>query len=110
LENGADANTRNFSGTSPLLLTLDENKSSFAKTLLLHGANPNDVFQDGTGRTALMKACKEGIEDAVEALLDHGADPLAQDRSGCTAQDYAATSKILSMVTFEPSSADYVLK
>ena len=41
------------------------------------------------GRTALMEAADEGYADAVQALLDAGADRNARDRKGETALDKA---------------------
>jgi ankyrin repeat protein len=88
LESGADVNLRESDGFTPILLTLRDDCEAVAEALLLHGANPNEVFQS-LGTTALMEACHQGCVKIVKLLLDQGADPLAKDHDGHTAAHHA---------------------
>lgn len=57
------------------------------------------------GQTALHEAAREGQKEAVEILLDAGADVAAVDRSGETALDYAkraGMTEIVAMLGGEP--------
>jgi ankyrin repeat protein len=89
LERGADIHTRKNDERSALLVSVQLGCPYVSEILLHHGANPNDVIEDGSGRTALMEACRQAEVDTVKLLLDQGADPLARDREGRTAADYA---------------------
>lgn len=44
------------------------------------GADVN--YQNGDGRTALMRASKRDNKDVVQLLIDHGADVNAVDNKG----------------------------
>ena len=96
LANGADVNGRAGDGTGPLVAATYTGHWDLARSLLEHGADPNE---DATGYTALHWAAgswendisgilgPDGYEwigargpgklDLVKALLDHGADPNA---------------------------------
>jgi ankyrin repeat protein len=88
LDRGANIHTRDAAGVSPLILSIILYDSCTLEMLLLHGANPNDVSDDGSGWTALMEACRQGSVEMVKLLLDQGADRLVTDRVGCTAAHY----------------------
>ena len=53
-------------------------------------AGPPAVARDGDGRPAVLVAAASGRPEAVQALLQRGADPDAADRSGWTALHEAA--------------------
>lgn len=55
--------------------------------LLAAGANPN--LADADGLTPLMRAADRGDAERVRSLLEAKADPLAKDRLGRTARDWA---------------------
>jgi ankyrin repeat protein len=91
LENGADINTRRNDGGSPIFASIATRYFfAGAEALLLHGANPNDVMQDGSGRTALMEACRRMLVRVVNLLLEYGGDPRATDAVGHTAAYYVS--------------------
>ena len=81
---GADANETAADGTTPLIVTLQRGieeglwrlpggrNQHVAAYLLDRGADPNLAE---AGYTALHVASATGQHDAVEALLEHGADP-----------------------------------
>ena len=68
----------------PLALVRTE---EMAAELVAHGANVNAADKDMV--TVLMCAAENGRKVAVRSLLDTGADPLAVDRNGWTAVDWA---------------------
>jgi len=105
LDNGADVNARNKSGTTALMAlipnldnpaTLDEKSPDFSKLpdltklkvktlnlLVSHGADVSATNRDG--RSALMIAALEGDDVEVDYLIRHGADVNQQDDAGKTA-------------------------
>jgi truncated hemoglobin YjbI len=65
----------------------------YVAALLRHGARVDDrretvQMTDGGRATALHYAAKAGFVKTIEVLLDHGADPTAQDDNGFTALDW----------------------
>jgi truncated hemoglobin YjbI len=65
----------------------------YVAALLRHGARVDDRREtaqttDGGRATALHCAAKAGFVKTIEVLLDHGADPTAQDDNGFTALDW----------------------
>jgi ankyrin repeat protein len=105
LDNGADPNTADWRGYTPMLLVVRDshygldlaNKDkivTIVKSLLAHGANPNfrlkqpkaittnDVSLDGA--TALLLAAEVNNTAAVRVLLDAGADPNITTEQGMT--------------------------
>jgi truncated hemoglobin YjbI/ankyrin repeat protein len=65
----------------------------YVAALLRHGARVDDrrettQMTDGGRATALHYAAKAGFVNTSKVLLDHGADPAAQDDNGFTALDW----------------------
>lgn len=89
LARGADINTKNEDGQTPLLSAVanQEERSDAVKFLLNKGADAN--AKDKNGQTALMLAARNGHSDSVVALLEKGADVGAKDANGKTAMDHA---------------------
>ncbi len=89
---GANVNASNASGISPLMAAAMENRAEMMRALLAAGADPEQ--KDALGQTALMKAACYGDYDygayeAVEYLLNNGADVMAKTKQGKTALYYA---------------------
>jgi uncharacterized protein len=64
-----------------------------ATLLLEHGANPD--HPSAGALTALHRAAIRGHTEIVRLLLAHRANPLARDRSGHTALDWAVSARIV---------------
>lgn len=73
LEQDADANQSNLTGTPPLKRAIDVNNPALVSALIDAGADVNAV--DGEGSAMLPLAAREGNVDIVSALLEAGADP-----------------------------------
>jgi uncharacterized protein len=85
LTKGAEADARNSAGVSPLMLTAREGNSALLE--LLERKVEVDA-RDSDGNTALLYAASRSVGDgqqhAVDALLQAGADPNAENRAGAT--------------------------
>ncbi len=103
LNKNADVNASDKSGNTPLHLLVSAlpagseaddstNQMQLIKLLLEHKANPN-IAAD-TGRAPLFIAVTGHRRDAVQLLLDKGANPNARDVNGSTA--------LLSMIESSP--------
>ena len=71
LKAGADANTANDFGMTPLSQACINGSAEFVRLLLKSGANPNTAI--ATGETPLMTCAKTGTVDAVRLLIEYGA-------------------------------------
>src|SRR6266850_6064834 len=69
--NGADANSMDFSEATPLLHAAALGYEEIVRILLAHGANPN--VEDHTGETPLSSAERSGNKKIVEMLIRAGA-------------------------------------
>ena len=83
LQKGANANSKNMKGETPLHC-LGYNRHEPIEILLDHGASLNE--RDDEGQTPLFVACKKLNRDVVVTLLQAGADPTIPDNYGqyCT--------------------------
>ncbi len=77
LKQGANPNTPNPYGITPLWLAATNGSASMVRTLLKAGANAKATLPHG--ETALMAAARTGEPETIKALLDAGADPNAQE-------------------------------
>ena len=91
LDGGANVESRNESGRTPLMLAALKSNAEMVKLLLEHGADVNAV--DSSGMTALMWAAFGGSAESVRLLIDKGAKIDTKDQSGKTALDWASTGK-----------------
>ncbi|GGP19728.1 hypothetical protein GCM10007981_04580 [Thermocladium modestius] len=82
LEAGADPNTKDEYGSTPLHWAALKGHLDVVELLLKHGADPNVKDEDGS--TPLHDAAWNGHADVVELLLKHGADPNVKDEDGST--------------------------
>jgi ankyrin repeat protein len=89
LAEGADANTVNRFGVTPLHEAATVGNAEMLKALLEAGGDANASF--GEGETVLMTAARTGNAESVRLLLEHGADVDASEHwHGQTALMWAA--------------------
>lgn len=83
IDHGADLNTRDEEGNTPLHLCFADfsDDNSLAEILLQAGADPNAVNQ--AGQTPLHTSNK-AVRSAVRSLIAYGADITKKDKSGQT--------------------------
>lgn len=94
LSKGANINSANRSGASPLVYTtLVGRKPEQARFLLDRGADVNLVGSTTTKMTPLIYAAIYGNADVVRLLLARGADPSVRDIGGNTALEHAKNNK-----------------
>src|ERR1700694_3382383 len=68
---GVHLNSRDSTGGTPLIESIDHNLSDLAKELVASGADPN--FADNTGESPLMHAAWSCQVDLAQFLIEHGA-------------------------------------
>ena len=78
---GADVNSIDGCGEWPLKSAAERNDVELISWLLAHGA---EIDHTSTGETALHAAVRSDARDAVDFLLEDGANPNAQDADGWT--------------------------
>jgi ankyrin repeat protein len=92
LDKGADSNATH--GGSPIIhVAVAADLPEVLGILAKKGANLNARAPWGNQPTPLMAAAGTGKLQAVDKLLELGADPAAADSNGNTARDYAATHR-----------------
>ncbi|KAF6818533.1 NACHT domain-containing protein [Colletotrichum musicola] len=87
LKDGADVNSRNGSGETPLLMASRSGTAGMVTRLLELGADPN--VADVHGNTPLLMASRSGTAGLVMSLLNMEADPNVADVHGATPLHYA---------------------
>lgn len=85
LKAGLPPETTDVKGSS--LLIQAAGNPQCLKLLLKEGVNVNRVCESHFATTALIRAAWLGKRKSVELLLENGADPTIQDKSGKLAQD-----------------------
>ncbi len=88
LNRGADVNTKDNYGFTPLIFAAKYGHTTTVKLLLTRGADVN-VKSKLLGYTALMNAAAFGDIEMVKALLERGADVNARNNEGVTALTFA---------------------
>lgn len=92
LKYGAEVNTRNNKGITPLISAcLIAGIAENVKLLLDGGANINE--QSKKGDTAIYYAAYYGYPQIVQLLLEHGADPTLENKRGEDAGKIAEKNK-----------------
>ncbi|KAL4680535.1 hypothetical protein H8959_022476 [Pygathrix nigripes] len=87
---GADIESKNKHGLTPLLLGVHGQKQQVVKFLIKKKANLN--ARDRCGRNALILAVRCGSASIVNLLLEQNIDVSSKDLSGQTAREYAVSS------------------
>lgn len=88
IENNANVNSTNSYGETPLMLALGISNFNAMKILLeTHKCDLNQIDQKGI--TVLMRAAQNGNEDAVNLLIQNGAEVDFSNELGYTALHYA---------------------
>ena len=83
IQKGADVNTKDENGETPLLWANVYGKLDVVKFLVESGANVN--AKNNKGNTPLMSSSRHGHLEVVKYLVSKGADVNAKDTSGHTA-------------------------
>ena len=91
LQAGADVNTRDAYGQTPLMYAAAANTTNAVVRLIGDGARVN--AKSSAGWTALMYAARDN-PGALESLLTRGADPSLSNNDGQTALDIARSSNL----------------
>lgn len=89
---GANVKAANRFGMTPLALACTNGNASIVEALLKAGEDANAVVS-ATGDTALMVAARTGKTDAINVLLNHGADVNKTNSEGQTPLMWAAAAK-----------------
>ncbi|CAA6809506.1 MAG: InterPro IPR002110 COGs COG0666 [uncultured Sulfurovum sp.] len=91
LKNGADIETKNEEGWTPLIFSCLIRDKKIIKFLLDNGA---DIEAEGkNGWTALIYSSMQGHKEVVKLLLDNGADIEAKSEKGLTALIYSSSEE-----------------
>jgi ankyrin repeat protein len=96
IEGGADVNTVNAFGVSPLIYATSRGLKDIVKLLVEHGADVNSPNLHGD--TALHCAIRNGLTDIVKLLVEHGADVNAKNRDGNMPLIFAARDTLTDIV------------
>ncbi|OIW27529.1 hypothetical protein CONLIGDRAFT_436266 [Coniochaeta ligniaria NRRL 30616] len=84
IQSGAQVNTQNHVGKTPLMLACEKSALQNVSILLRNGANPN--LTDTSGRSPLRYCIEDGHRvDVAKLLLKHGASQAISPRDGNTA-------------------------
>jgi uncharacterized protein len=118
LKAGADVQEADKNGVTPLHHAVRFRSPAAVETLLLHGANVNQVCKR-SGSTALHRAVTstgapstagKGREarQIIELLLQHGADRAIKNKSGKRAADYVRDEELLKLLTRQQQNTQKV--
>ena len=119
---GADINAASGTGGTPVLYACDVMNVKVIKYLVNHGADVNKP--DNCGRTCLMIVIRravnnykndnyQDIEDTVQLLIDHGADPYSKNHDNYDAfqmSSHFGLESILQklLIKFQPSARRWI--
>ena len=96
LARGADVNSRNERGITPLGIAVFNGDERLVAELVAYGADIN--IKDNLGNTALSFAADQMHEEIVEKLLKHGAYSDVRDGRGETALSLAVPARSQKMI------------
>jgi len=89
LENGADVNTRDASGNTPLIVCAQNGHTSLCHLLVERGAQINAA--NHKANTAVHYALAYGFQDVTEFLISNGGDDTAVNIDGLTPYELRLT-------------------
>ncbi len=89
LDHNADVSVTDSDNKPAILYAVDKGRTSILGKLLAHGATAGFV-EPNRGQSLIHLAAIRGFRDIAEALVTHGADIKATDKSGHTPLYYAA--------------------
>lgn len=108
IQHGANVNSRDEEGITPLSQAAYSKTAETTKLLISKGANVNS--RGYLNQTPLITAAVYGVPDTIKELLKAGTDPKAKDRNGMTAYEWAKlTKKQENAEILEPVSAAPVM-
>ncbi|MEC2077426.1 ankyrin repeat domain-containing protein [Metabacillus fastidiosus] len=96
ISDGADLNTKDLRGRTPLMIATYNNEPKIVKLLIQGGADVN--LQDDMENNPFLYAAAEGYTDIVKLTIRAGADPSLTDRYGGTALIPAAEQGYVDIV------------
>jgi len=104
LENGENINVVNVNDWSAARFAVASGDIEMLAHLIAKEIDLN--LADNLGQTPLMIAAAQCDKELVELLLDHNANPLAEDNNGTVAYDYAVNAgrKFLALLIAEQST------
>ncbi len=111
LKGGADPNTKNSDGITPLMYAADNGNIYICKTLIDHGAKINTLPYNGT--SALHAATISNHTEIVQLLLENGANPDIEDKNQSSplhfacAYGYPRAADLLLHYGANPNKRDY---
>jgi len=82
LSHGADPNTPDKFGATPLHEVASNNDVELARIIIEEGTGADVNARDQYGSTPLHEACANGYPEIARFLLSHGANPRIVDRDG----------------------------
>ena len=100
LANGADVNSKDKSGMTPLHIACFFGHIGTVQVLIRYGADVNAV--DDKGETPLHLAAEGGWPEVIQLLLDEGADTKAKTNEGHTPLDVVEQRQSLGIVRAIP--------
>ncbi|MEE4143199.1 MAG: ankyrin repeat domain-containing protein, partial [Halieaceae bacterium] len=98
LQHGADVNTRDNNGVSPLFYAVGTHNLKLLRALIERGADV-DVVSEANRMTPLLVAVENGDTAAAVLLLDHGANVNAGNQLGYSPLMAAAEAGQVAMVS-----------
>ena len=95
-DNPGLVNERGTNGWPPLIYAARDGNAAAVRTLLAHGANPDQATDNGS--TALMYAADNNRLTIAKTLIAHGANVNATDKDGHTPLSFAEDGRYTVMV------------
>jgi len=96
INNGADLNSTNKYGRTPLYIASFEGYEKIVKLLISKGIDINIIDDDGW--TPLHEASKRGHTEIIKLLIKNGIDINIKDKNGQTAEDVAYNQEVRELI------------